>query len=103
VDLIYSFKPFSNRARLECDLTNSVMKLRDQLQVKISSFCLSDELFYNLTDSFADENRLSAGCTFKAFEQAEINIGYLVRSQRKAVNNDWANTGAILFNTGLKI
>jgi hypothetical protein len=103
LDLIYSFQPFSNRSRLECDLTNSVVKYRDQLQVKVNGWYLADEFFYNLTGSFADENRLSAGYTFKVLGQTDINLGYLLRAQRKAAAQDWSNSAALVMNAGLKI
>jgi hypothetical protein len=103
LDLIYSFKPFSNRARLECDLTNAVIKYRDQLQVKVNGCYLADEFFYNLTGSFVDENRLSAGYTFKAFGQTEFNLGYLMRAQRRTVAQAWSNSAAVIMNAGLKI
>ena len=103
LDLVYSFNPFSSRARLECDLTSSVVKLREQLQVKINGFYLSDEFFYNLTTSFADENRLTAGYAFKAFGQTELSLGYLLRSQRKEADKAWTNSAALLLNSTLKI
>jgi hypothetical protein len=103
LDFIYSFKPFSNRARLEGDLTDSVAKLRNQLQIKIHGFYLSDEIFYNLTGLFVDENRLSAGYSFKAFGQTELNLGYLIRAQRKTIDQAWRNSTAVFLNTALKI
>jgi hypothetical protein len=103
LDLIYSFKPFSNRARLECDLTNSVVKYRDQLQFKLNGWYLADEFFYNLTGSFADENRLSAGYATKVFGETDLNLGYLIRAQRRSVAQAWTNSAAIILNAGLKI
>jgi len=103
LDLIYSFKPFSNRARLEGDLTNAVVKYRNQLQVKVNGYYLADEFFYNLTGTFMDENRLSAGYTFKAPGQTEINLGYLLRAQRKTATQDWSNSATVTMNAGLKI
>lgn len=103
LDLIYSFKPFSNRARLESDLTNAVIKYRDQLQVKINGYYLADEFFYNLCSSFVDENRLSVGYAFKALGQTEFNLGYLMRAQRKKVDQVWSNSSAVILNAGLKI
>lgn len=103
LDLIYSFKPFSNRARLECDLTNAVIKYRNQLQVKINGYYLADEFFYNLSGSFVDENRLSVGYAFKALGQTEFNLGYLMRAQRKMVTQTWSNSSAMILNANLKI
>ena len=103
LDLIYSFRPFSNRARLEGDMTNAIVKYRDQLQVKVNGWYLSDEFFYNLTSAFVDENRLSAGYTFKALGQTDLNLGYLLRAQRRAVSQAWSNSAAVVINAGLKI
>lgn len=103
LDLFYSFRPFSNRARMECDLTSAVIKYRNQLQIKINGCYLADEFFYNLTGSFVDENRLSAGYTFKALGQTEFNFGYLLRAQRKTATQAWSNSAALILNTSLKI
>ncbi|MFA4843639.1 MAG: DUF2490 domain-containing protein [Candidatus Margulisiibacteriota bacterium] len=103
LDLAYSFKPFSNRFRFEVDLTNAVVKYRNQLQLKVNGYYLADEFFYNVSGAFADENRLSAGYTFKALGQTEFNLGYLWRAQRKMVGQAWANSAAAILNTGLKI
>lgn len=103
LDLIYSFKPFSNRARLEGDLTNAIVKYRDQLQFKLNGWYLADEFFYNLTGSFVDENRLSAGYTLKVLDQTDLNIGYLWRAQRKTAAQAWSNSAAVVINAGLKI
>jgi hypothetical protein len=103
LDLIYSFKPFSNRARLEGDLTNAIVKYRNQLQFKINGWYLADEFFYNLTGYFVDENRLSAGYSFKALGQTDLNFGYLLRAQRKTAAQAWSNSAAVILNAGLKI
>jgi hypothetical protein len=103
LDMIYSFKPFSNRARLEGDLTNAVVKYRDQLQFKLNGWYLADEFFYNLTGSFVDENRLSAGYAFKACGQTDLNFGYLLRAQRRTAAQAWNNSAAVIMNAGLKI
>lgn len=103
LDLIYSFQPVSNRFRFEGDVTNSIAKFRNQLQFKINGYYLADEFFYNLTKFYVDENRLSAGYTFKALGQTDFNFGYLLWAQRSNVAQRWSGSSAILLNASLKI
>jgi hypothetical protein len=102
LDLNYSVRGLSHRSRLEVDLTGSVVKYRAQLQFKLNGCYLSDEFFYNLTASFADENRLSAGYSFKVFGQ-DLSLGYLRRAQRKGVDKAWTDSAAVLLNSSIKI
>jgi hypothetical protein len=103
LDLIYAFDPFSNRFRLEGDFTSGTVKFREQLQAKFQGFYLSDELFYNLTKSFVDENRLAAGYAWKVDPAKEISLGYMLRSQKASAGADWATTSAVLANSSIKI
>jgi hypothetical protein len=103
LDLNYTLKYLSHRSRLEGDLTNSVVKYRDQLQFKFNGYYLADEFFFNLTNSFLDENRLNAGYTLKVFGQTDLSLGYLLRSQRKGITKDWTGTAAVTLNAAVKI
>lgn len=102
LDLVGAFTPFTNRFRLEYDLTNSLAKYRNQLQLKLGQFGLSDEFFYNLSGGFVDENRFNASYLCK-LGGTDLAVGYLWRGQRSAANRDWVNSGAVTINSGWKI
>jgi hypothetical protein len=103
LDCINAFYPFTLRSRLEGDATNSILKLREQLQFKVNGYYVVDEAFYNITSAFIDENRLTGGYNWKVNPLSDVTFGYLFRSQRSTLNGAWTGSNAIVINGNVKI
>lgn len=95
-DLIYINGALQYRSRLEENLSSGGLIYRQQLQAKLDSWALSDELFYNFTQGYFNENRASFAYGFGSF-----SLGYLLRTQKAMAASDWVFTNVA--NFGLKM
>jgi hypothetical protein len=103
IDAVYKNGLFSDRLRLEEDLSVNCLKIRDQFQVKMNGWFVNDEVFYNFNRGFFDENRLAVGYVCKILPNFDLAPGYLLRHQRASGTADWTKTDVLTLNASVRI